>query len=305
MPIQFYKIASFQDENLKEFNCNQNILSILYSQDGFSFAIYQKEKNKFLALEAQRINTLNKNIIGESFHRHLQAALKAEYENSLLATFKDHKTVVNIVANQSTLVPLSLFDEQQAASYLQLNYHQIEGSVKYEINNVINAVCVYSVYESVIDFFKNTFSSIEIHSLQNTLSSQFQKVDKKNFEEIALYCYVEASQFFVNVFNEKKLIYSNQFRYQTSRDFVFYILSIYENLGLQPDTVPLIFSGDIFNDAEIWQLLWKYLRHIRYLKGNDSFSMSHTFNHFPPHQFFHLFNAVSCVLLEDCGSRAE
>lgn len=301
MPVRLYKIASFQDETLKDSIIDKNIISILYTQDGFSFALYDSLKNKFTALESFRISVLNKNIFNESFHQHFQAALQVELENSVLMTMHAAKAIVNVATNQSTWVPLSLFDEQQVENYLRLNFQEPEGVIRYEINNAIDAVCAYSVYESVIDFFETMFPKSEIHPLQNTLTTQFYAIDKKRFEETTAYCFVEASNFQLFVFKDKKLIFSNRFCYQSSRDFAFYLLSVYEKLNLSPDTVPLVFSGDIFNDAEIWQLLWKYIRNMHYLNGNKHFDFSYHFDHLPIHQYFHLFNAISCVLLEENG----
>lgn len=301
MPVRLYKIASFQDEILKDSVSNKNIISILYTQDGFSFVVYDSEKNKFLALESQRINPLNRNIIGASFHQHLQIALQIEYEKSLLTTLQQAKAVITVAPNQATWVPLSLFDEQQVENYLRLNFCEIEGIVRYEINHSIEAVCVYSLYESVLDFFDTWFPNHEIHPLQSQLTTQFQMIDKGIFEAATIYCFVEPTSFQLFVFKDKKLIFSNLFTWQSSRDFAFYLLSVYEKLELSPDTVPLVFSGDIFNDAEIWQLLWKYIRNIRFLKKNDHFNYSYHLNDIPSHQYFHLFNAISCVLLEDYG----
>lgn len=306
MSIRLYKIASLQDETLKECIFNKKeLVSILYTQDGFSFAVYDEEKNKFIALEAQRINALNRNVIGTSFHQHLQIALRVEYENSIFTDLKQAKSVVTVAPNQFTWVPLTLFDEQQAKNFLQLNCGEIEGIVRYEINSAMAAVCVYSIYESVIHFFDSFLEHYEIHPLHNLLASHFFSIDKNSFEEQTVYCFVEASSFEIFVFQNKKLRFSNKFFYQSSRDFAFYLLSVYDKLGLSPDTVPLIFSGDIFKDAEIWQLLWKYVRNIRYLKGNDPFTYSYHLNDIPKHQYFHLFNAISCVLLEDCGKHED
>lgn len=302
MPIRLNNIASFQDETLKDSNYKDVILSILFSQDGFSFTIYDKVKNKFLVLESFRIQTLNKNIVGESFFRHIHAILSIEFEKPIYSLFKEAKTLINLIANQSTWVPLTLFEERNIKDYLNLNFNEVDGVVKYEIINNLNAVCVYSFNESIFNFFKKTFPKAEIHSLQSSLASHFQIVDKKCFEETTVYCYVEATQYFIYIFQNKKFVFTNQFSFQNSRDFAFYLLSVYDKLNLSPDNVPLVFSGDIFNDSEIWQLLLKYIRHIRYLKGNDQFTFSYRFGEIPLHQYFHLFNAISCVLLEDCGN---
>ena len=136
MPIRTHKIASLQDEAL---NLHVNhIVSILCTQDGFSFAVYDKELNKFLALEAFNFEYHNQNMEKKVIDNHILTLLKVLVDESeSMSSFARKKGSLIFEPNQATWIPLPLFNEQEKEHYIALNFNDIQGEVFFEVNNHI------------------------------------------------------------------------------------------------------------------------------------------------------------------------
>ena len=55
------------------------------------------------------------------------------------------------------------------------------------------------------------------------------------------------------------------------RIFIYYILFTAEQLNLNPETLNLVFIGDITEDDEIYNIAYKYIRNISFGNRNDDF----------------------------------
>ena len=304
MPIRTHKIASLRDEAL---NLQVNhIISILCTQDGYSFTVYDKERNKFLALEAFNFEYQNRNMDKKVVDSHILTLLKVLVDESeSMSSFSRKKGSLIFEPNQATWIPMPLFDEQEKEHYILLNFNEIQGEVFFEVNPRIEAVCVYTVHTSFLHGLKQIFPNTEIRPLQTVLSSHFQQFTKNNIEHPVMFCFVTGSHLYIQVFRQNTLIFDNKFSYPTKQDFSYYVLNVYDKLSLNQETVPLFFTGDLSFASEITVFLQKYIRHVAPLPANAAFSYSYLFNDMEMHRFYHIFNAVPCVLLEEIGKVGE
>ena len=304
MSIRTHKIASLQDEAL---NLQLNhIISILCAQDGFSFTVYDRERNKFLALEAFRFEHQHQNTDKKVIDNHILTLMKALVDESeSMSSFSRKKGSLIFEPNQATWIPLPLFDEQEKDHYMTLNFKEIQGNVFYEVNPQIEAVCVYTVHDAFLHGLKQVFPNTEIHPLQTVLSSHFQQFAKKYIEHSATFCFVTGSHLYIQVFQQGTLIFDNSFPYSTKQDFSYYLLNVYDKLSLNPETVPLFFTGDLSSASETVAFLQKYIRQVAPLPANAAFAYSYLFDGMEMQRFYHIFNAVPCVLLEEIGKVGE
>jgi hypothetical protein len=304
MPIRTHKIASLRDEAL---NLQVNhVISILCTQDGFSFTVYDKERNKFLALEAFRFEYQHQNMNKKVVDNHILTLLKALVDESeSMTSFSRKKGSLVVEPNQATWIPLPLFNEQEKEHYIALNFKEIQGDVFFEVNHHIEAVCVYTVHAPFLHGMKQLFPNAEIHPLQTVLSSHFQQFTKKHIEQSALFCFVTGTHLYIQVFQQNALIFDNKFSHPTKQDFSYYVLNVYDKLSLNPETVPMFFTGDLSSTSETAQFLQKYIRHVAPLPANAAFSYSYLFDNVEMQRFYHIFNAVPCVLLEEIGKAGE
>ena len=304
MSIRTHKIASLKDEALS-LQVN-HVISILCTQDGFSFTVYDKERNKFLALEAFNFEYQNRNMEKKVIDNHILTVLKVLIDESeSISSFSRKKGSLIIEPNQATWIPLPLFSEQEKDHYIALNLNEVTGNILFEINQHIEAVCVYTVHDTFLHGLRQLFPNTEIRPLQSVLSSHFHQFTRSHFENSAMFCFVTGQYLYIQVFKNNALIFDNKFPHPTKQDFSYYVLNVYDKLSLNPETVPLYFTGDIPFNSETVLFLQKYIRHVAPLPPNNSFSYSYLFDDVEMQRFYHIFNAVPCVLLEEIGKAGE
>ncbi|WP_299886449.1 DUF3822 family protein [uncultured Lacinutrix sp.] len=254
------KNSSIQELNNKE-------LSIQISLNGLSFCI---------------LNPLTQNIL--SLRHFKQAQKQTPFE--LLDTVKhlfntdidlngpfDKITVIH-VNELATLVPKALFNEDAIADYLKLNSKILKTDyITYDTilsNESINVYVPYVnvnnfIYEKYGDFTFKHFSTILIESLLAI---------EKNSNDTKLYINVNTNHFEIIALKEGKLLLYNTFEYITNNDFIYYILFTAEQLGFNPETLNLVFLGDIKEGDNLYNIVYKYIRHVSFGSRMDTFSFT-------------------------------
>ena len=67
------------------------------------------------------------------------------------------------------------------------------------------------------------------------------------------------------VYKDGKLYLANSFEYHTPEDIVYYTLFIYEQLNLDPETIPIYLSGSIDKTNPTYLALYTYIRHVDFI----------------------------------------
>jgi hypothetical protein len=94
----------------------------------------------------------------------------------------------------------------------------------------------------------------------------------------------------------KNLLYYNSFKYASKEDFIYYIIFVLEQLNLNPEETELILSGFIEKSSSLFEMVYKYVRNIRFRELSGNFSYSYVFDEIPSHYFTNLINSGLCEL---------
>ena len=93
-----------------------------------------------------------------------------------------------------------------------------------------------------------------------------------------MYIDVRINQFSIVVLEDKKLLFSNSFSFETKEDFIYYILFAAEQLELNPNEFPLFFTGNILKDSDLYTITYQYIRHINFLESKNPIFIDSTFS---------------------------
>src|SRR5690606_19117788 len=85
---------------------------------------------------------------------------------------------------------------------------------------------------------------------------------EKNAAELKMYVHVDYKNFEIIVIENGKLLLYNTFEFNTKEDFIYYILFTAEQLKINPETLHLIFIGNINKEDAFYNMAYKYIRHI-------------------------------------------
>lgn len=283
--MAFQSNLSLIDENCNLENSKNYILSIRCKPNGFSFSVLDDVQKKFIALESyylQKTDT-KPGFFGNSYIESIHALFE---KNNLLKAF--FKSVIIIIDNHnSTLIPAEFFSEAIKENYLKFaNGTFTDEIVESDNINELNTYNVFAFNKSLKDKLINYFPSASFihHStllLKNLLADNSgQKV----------YINVGDLKFDLIVLNNKNLEFYNSFVYESSEDFIYYVLFAIKQLNLNPENLNLVILGEIEKDSAVYKISYKYIRNIEFVSRKTSFKHSEEIKNLPAHYHYTLLN---------------
>jgi hypothetical protein len=281
-------LVSFVDESFEEAESTNYHLSIEISAVNFCYAILDKKRNKYLVLEVFSFQkTLNADVLAFELKNLMpqQSLLKRNFKS----------TSISIFTTKFTFVPSALYDAENSAKFLEINAPLMESeSILSESIRNLETECVYALSKSLHIGLKELFpNAVIMHtfsSLLGCLSTSFKNVSGKS-----VVVHLQQAHFEIVVLEDKKLIFANLFTFQTSEDFLYYLLFVFEQLKLNPENIELLLLGEIEKNSAIYSILNKYVRHVKFGKRNELFEYSYVLDSLPQHFYFNLFSQALCV----------
>jgi|TARA_R100000479_G_scaffold70100_3_gene33793 hypothetical protein len=189
--------------------------------------------------------------------------------------------------NLYTLVPAPLFDEKKASEYLKFNSKILANDfISHDVLKNQDLVIVYVPYININNYFFDKFGSFQYYHATSILIKTILNAEKFS-EKTKVYLHVQVENFDCIVVKNGKLILCNTFSYRTAEDFIYYLLFCMEQLSLNPESTEVVLSGDIEKESNLFDIVYKYVRHVSFVSDKISFS-----ENTEPHQHFVLKNSL-------------
>jgi len=240
----------------KNYNKLTNLeLSIQISLSGLSFCILQRDSKTITALKhvdfEKKLNPFE--VLDKLIHLF-------NTEPDLQVSF--NKVNVIHVNELSTLVPKPLFKEDSLADYLKFNSKILKSDfIAFDVIQTNDSVNVYVPYVNINNFIYEKSGSFTYKHFSTILIEHLLLIEKdSNIPKV--YVNVSNNHFEMIVINKTKLLLYNTFDYSTKEDFIYYILFTAEQLELDPETLSLVFIGDIDSKDELYIIAYKYIRFV-------------------------------------------
>ena len=290
MPEKFHLSKSVFDKALTKEASKNYRLSILVSQDGFSFCIFDATRNKYSALEAYD----------------LQDAFTADLLATMLETIipasewlSHHYQQVKIIwdNDRKTLIPNPLFRPGEEKEYLRFNHPLAEEDiVRHDRLPNLDAVNIYSIPQRILSLLEKYFPGACVNHASSALIENLVISNKNRDESKMIFVNVKKNDFDIAVFDGRKLLFFNSFPYQTKEDFAYYLIYVIEQLGMNPEKVEMKLSGEILKISDIYDITYKYVREVSFTGRNEDYSYSYVFDEIPAHFYYNLLNLQRCEL---------
>lgn len=278
----------FETDNLAKYH-----LSFQVNFELFRICVIDSETNRCLLLEDYRLS----NIYSTA---DLLEQLDMLFEDHVLIKAGFWKSItVGIKNTQFSLIPESLFEKDYLKEYLSLNtmldkepdeeYHYFEQKNTAAVN-------VFATNERLTNWFNAMYPLKQIRVVHHTAPMiegiMLQKEEVKNEQSV----FVLVEQYFLTIVVKqgKKLIFCNSFTFNTSEDFVYFILFVFDQLGLNPEKCPVVVFGEITHDSESFSKLYKYIRQLSFGSKPDLVRFGYQFDEVFDHRYFDLYNMHLC-----------
>jgi hypothetical protein len=278
------------DKAFKEDYSRNYHLTIRLSPDGFSFAVFSPEKNRYLGIEAYRFKQIDDEI-------KLAAALDEIIMFRQWISYPYHSVLAIVDHSFNAIVPSPLFEEKEKGTYLAFNQVFRDNSrIGTDHLKSTDAYNIYYLSNPLVEKIKDLWANARIVHQSSVLLESLLILNRNKSTANTAFAHVGKDNFDFVVLKNEKLHFINRFRYNTPEDFVYFILFALDQLRLNPETVNLIFSGQIDNGSSIYDIAWKYIRNISFAGRNSAFDYSYMLEELPVHHYFILYNALQCEL---------
>ena len=266
-------------ENALPENCT---MSILFQEDGLVFSILRNDLQKFIVLGEYELKNQNAEIESLFYFREQLQGAFAKYTIAFGST-------------HFTIIPAPLFNANNLAEYANFQFDAALEDLRYDSLSTPGLVIVYSVPKEIQQFVDVNFLGAKIkHTSSYTISHYTNLYKNKPGEH--LHVQIWHNKVEIIAIKNGKLLLINSFSFETDEDLLYFILNVYEQLELNPESVPLKVSGELEKGSESWNLLLTYIRFVETEERMANYVYSHEFKAFVNHRYNRVFQAATCVL---------
>ena len=274
----------------KSYNTSKSSVYKLYveiSNNGLKHTVFNTENNTFIGLEEYRFSDISNDYS-------LVAPLKDIITNNSIYKNEFSSIFISVVNNRSTLIPNAIFKADKLESFHQFNFSKKEEDQFYSDQLInLSGYNVYSIPDFITDIFKGLNHVKFIHFSSSLIESSL--ISAKNNQALSLvHVHVLPSSFQVVVVINQKLELYNSFGYQSSEDFIYYLLFVLDQLNIKTEEASISLSGEIEKTATIYSVLNKYLKTLNFNSRPDNLNFSHVLEEIPNHFHYSLFNQYLC-----------
>ncbi|MBQ5424180.1 MAG: DUF3822 family protein, partial [Bacteroidales bacterium] len=204
---------------------SKNSLSILISQDGLSYSIYDIDDKKVQALvsmqfEVNKADEIRKFIEDEGLK-------DAQFEN------------INVVyaTRNVTIVPDAIFDENSAESIYALNRKiSPDDEIRYSRLPKSQTVIVFAIEKETSSLLDELFTRYNLYPqsypLIETGLTKTKISEKPNRQRMLVQVF--ENFFEILVIDKGQIVNYNTYSYKSANDILYFIVNCFEQLGLSP-----------------------------------------------------------------------
>tara|TARA_R110002012_G_scaffold297023_1_gene494776 strand:- start:728 stop:1552 length:825 start_codon:yes stop_codon:yes gene_type:complete len=263
---------------------NNKALSIQINLSGLSFCVLDKDTTTVSHLDQiDFIETKNPESLLE--------ALKELFENTRILQDQFNEVTVIHQNSWSTLVPNSIFNKEHSADYLKFNTKILATDLlEVDAIDTLESKCVYVPFTNINNYIFERFGSFNFLHATGLLVEKLSLLEKNNTSK-NVYIHIAKHQFDLIIFGDGKLLFHNNFDFQTPEDFLYYILFTFEQLQINPELVTTKLLGEVSLDDENYKIAYKYIRHVSLFK--PKFNLSFEQENLQKQRYYNVLNAIS------------
>ena len=240
-----------QEKNNTDSNSNQ-ALSILINRNGLSFLISDTNRNDVISIKSH-------DFVDHSHEEELHHFIyKYLVEQEVIGqSFLDVR--VCVVNNLSSFVPISLFDKNRKATYLE-SHADVRNQDYISFDSLASAQVanVYIPYVNVNNMLLESFGKFSYVHCSSLLLEVLHKQDiDKNEPYWFVHVQYDLAYFFV--MKKGKLYFYNAFQWKNEKDLLYYTMAVAKNNAIELNKATLWLSGLVRPEDEIHQLISNYV----------------------------------------------
>jgi hypothetical protein len=247
----------------------QYTLSIRLRTDGFSFALFDtfgKGEATYLRHNINPLLSLTNNL------------KEATHSLEWLGTCSFRRVNILTDNNRFTILPLELFEDEQAEQLFHYNLPKQTGEVvQYNILRQSSTVVLFGINKSALHFLHERFPDLKLYAKITPLIDYFTTRSRRGNNR-KLYVNLCRSSLELLAFADGHLLLANSFAAKQHTDRIYYILYAWKQLNFDQEHDELHLSGEITDKETLLEPLRTYIRRVAVTAGGEhlDFQAIHT-----------------------------
>ncbi|TPV31547.1 DUF3822 family protein [Paucihalobacter ruber] len=258
-------------------------LSIQVNLNGLSFCVFNRSENSIEHLSLFHFEKKeNPSVLLQNIQKHLAS-------NTAFSDSFDQVTLL-YQNDLATLVPLELFNPANAADYLKFNSKILKLDViEFDEIRSNKSVIIYVPLMNINNYIFETFGEFTFKHTAAVLIETL--LNQENDANPKVYINMNFAHFEMLVLKNQGLEFYNYFEFSSPEDFIYYVLFTFEQLGLNPEDIPVYFTGEISDESECYKMAFTYIRHLHFLNPNYKFRFDSNIESTQAHRHFTILNS--------------
>ncbi|HKR03426.1 MAG TPA: DUF3822 family protein [Bacteroidia bacterium] len=279
---------SLVDESYNPDAANHYRLFIQLGNDFLSAALLDDTRKKFICLEDFHFPfSETPGVLAE------KCELARQQSKILLPEgFRSVNCCVNFP--KSILVPEPLYDKTSEKQELDFNFGESMDEIVLSDNlELVHAKNLFSIPPVIQKMLHYWFGDISICH-QSTAFINSVLISNKNRQDKTVTVNVRSADFDLAVAESGRLFFYNRFHYKTSEDFLYFILFVFEQLQLNPETVEMKFAGEADSFSALYKDACRYIKNVSCCEQLSPYKYSYKLEALQPGAYYTLFSQHLC-----------
>ncbi len=261
-------------------------LSILIGKDSFFYFIEDMESN---ALVLKQIQYESETAVSTK-----EEALKQILMQEKYLQLPYSEVSICYSGAKFTIVPEEVFSKHMLNSYLtQVTRLAKNEEVTWSRLPSQNSTVVYSIDKVILDVAKSYFPGAKhMHIISPLLTHAYEHA--KSQPGYQVFVHTGISIMGILLFKGKELQFANTFQYGSDNDYLYHVLSVYEEFKLDGEKIPLMLTGRIQKKSAIYEKVEKYVKHIHIVHSPSYYQYGSAFQNVSFHYYHDLLSMRLC-----------
>lgn len=178
-----------------------------------------------------------------------------------------------LLTGESIQVPLQMFKKEEANALFSLAHPKASANkIFYNILPSLEIAEVFCIERELEDILVKRFPSIRFYHIHTMMLEKLVLNTGTGAER--LYAYFHDNKMFVFSYNGQQLLYANTFIATECDNLVYYVLSVWKELGRQPATDKCLFIGNNNLMPDVIRSIKRYIRNVEWLSPADLYRRS-------------------------------
>lgn len=188
-----------------------------------------------------------------------------------------------------TLIPERLYNSTEKKTYLQeITNLSYEKDIRADELQAAQARLIYALPPTITGFVQKQWLTGQLyHAVTAFISGLMQLAQTPSVP--VLYVQVYPGWLVAVLLEGKNLLFVNTFHYQHAKDFLYFILLIFDQYKLTPEDTPVSITGQLIEQSEIYPLLRRYIRIVQFLPTPNFLQLGTKWQQQPTYFHFNLF----------------